>query len=140
LTAICDNIVLKGCPIIINVKADSDKIKLDGTERYAEVNQPLEICVNPMGAGKANVQVTTTSPSGVDVVCRVEERQGKYFAKLYPTEVGNWVTTVLFDNEEVNGSPYTMSAFDPTQARIIGLDRKSTYQVNHPIEFKSKCL
>lgn len=93
-----------------------------------------------MGAGKANVKVTTTSPSNNEIVCRVEERDYKYFAKIFPTEVGKWITKVFYDNEEVNGSPYTMSAFDPNKAHILGFDRKSSYQINNPIEFQSKFL
>jgi hypothetical protein len=126
---------------VINVKADTYKIKLEGaSEKYALVNKPVEICVNPMGAGKANVRVTTVSPSNEEIVCRVEERDYKYFARIFPTEVGSWTTKVFYDNEEVNGSPYKMSAFDPGRATILGLDRKSSYQINNPIEFQSKLI
>lgn len=101
------------------------------------MNQPVEICVNPMGAGRANVKVTSTSPSNGDVICRVEERDSKYFAKIFPTEVGEWITKVFYDNEEVNGSPYKMSAFDPHQAVIMGLEKKQSYQINNLISFQS---
>ena len=129
--------MLDGCPIPIFVKADTFKIKLIANEKNAIVNQPVEICVNPMGAGRANVKVTSTSPSNGDVICRVEERDSKYFAKIFPTEVGEWVTKVFYDNEEVNGSPYKMSAFDPNQAVIMGLEKKQNYQINNLIAFQS---
>jgi len=126
---------------VINVKADTYKIKLEGaTEKYTLVNKPVEICVNPMGAGKANVRVTTISPSDEEIVCRVEERDYKYFAKIFPTEVGSWITQVFYDNEEVKGSPYKMSVFDPNRANIIGLEKKSSYQINYPIMFQSNFI
>lgn len=46
ITAICDNHVLDGCPIIVNVKADKFKIQLIANEKFIVANQPYEICVS----------------------------------------------------------------------------------------------
>ena len=46
ITAICDNQVLDGCPIVVNVKADIYKIHLTTNEKQVVANQPFEICVS----------------------------------------------------------------------------------------------
>ena len=43
-----------------------------------------------MGAGRADVLVTSQSPSNGDHPCMVEERDNKYFAKIFPTEIGKY--------------------------------------------------
>ena len=92
-----------------------------------------------MGAGRGNVVVNTRSPNGFEKSCKVEERDSKYYAKIYPTEVGEWTTQVHYDNEEVNGSPNVVNVYDPRLAEIIGLNRnQTTYQINKPISFQSK--
>ncbi len=54
------------------------------------INNPVEICVNPMGAGRANVKVTAKSPTNVNHIIDVEERDFKYFANIIPNEIGQF--------------------------------------------------
>ena len=91
-----------------------------------------------MGAGRGNVVVNTQSPSGLEKSCKVEERDAKYYAKILPTEVGEWITTVHYDYEEVNGSPNIVDVFDPKLADIIGLNKMPKYQINRQIAFQSE--
>jgi len=128
--------VLESCPIVVNVKADTFKIQLIANEKYVVVNQPFELCINPMGAGKGQVEVNTKSPSNIEKSCNVEEKDSKYYVKINPTEVGDWTTQVFYDNEQVNGSPNLMSAFDPKLAEIIGLNRNQKFQLNKKISFQ----
>jgi hypothetical protein len=41
----CDNHILDGCPILVNVKADTCKIQLLVSEKLMPVNENFEICV-----------------------------------------------------------------------------------------------
>ena len=91
-----------------------------------------------MGAGRGNVVVNTRSPSGLEKSCKVEERDAKYYAKILPTEVGEWITTVHYDSDEVNGSPSIVDVFDPKLADIIGLIKTPKYQINRQIAFQSE--
>ena len=44
-----------------------------------------------MGAGKANVLVSSLSPTNREYKARIEERDSKYYAILNPNEIGNFV-------------------------------------------------
>lgn len=41
-----------------------------------------------MGAGRGNVVVSSRSPSNQEYNSKVEERDLKYYAKIYPNEIG----------------------------------------------------
>lgn len=93
--------------------------------------------IDPRGAGKGKVVVTSRSPSNQDISTKVEERDFKYYSKLIPNEAGEWVTKVFYDNEEVKGSPYVYQVFDPSLADITGLNlNNSSYQINTKINFQ----
>ncbi|CAF0726884.1 unnamed protein product [Brachionus calyciflorus] len=136
LNVVCDDNSLDGCPIIINVKPDTNKIQLIANEKNANLYQPIEICIDPRGAGRGKVIVTSKSPSGEEISSKVDERLSKYYALIFPNEIGNWETKVLYDNEEVSGSPYLFQAFDPNAALITGISSNSTYQINKKISFQ----
>ena len=41
-----------------------------------------------MGAGRGNVVVISKSPSGMEYNSKVEERDSKYYSKVFPNEIG----------------------------------------------------
>jgi hypothetical protein len=41
-----------------------------------------------MGAGKGNVKVVTTAPNKSEILNQIEEKDLKYYAKIYPDEPG----------------------------------------------------
>lgn len=49
-----------------------------------------------MGAGKGNVIVNSKSPSNKELITKVEEKDHKYYAKIYPNEIGNFNSSKLF--------------------------------------------
>ena len=55
--------------------------------------------------------------------------------------LGEWITRVYYDNEEVKGSPYVFEAFDLNLAVLNGLKfGQSQYQINKQISFQGKNL
>lgn len=52
---------------------------------------------------------------------------------LYP--VGEWEISVLYDNEHISGSPYTVSVYDPSLVKVFGLEGGS---MDSAISFNGK--
>ena len=69
---------------------------------------PFEI--NTAAAGKAPVRVNIGNPKGQNVPCFVAEKPGGYNAKFTPFEPGPHTVQVLFADQPVPGSPFTVRA------------------------------
>jgi hypothetical protein len=67
----------------------------------------------------------------------VESREGKLYAKIVPTDPGEWTTRAFYDNEEMKNSPFVYTVFDLGLAEITGLNSdNSAYLVNNKISFR----
>lgn len=46
LNIICDDELVDGCPIVVNVRSDSQKVQLIVNEKSAFLNEPFEFSVS----------------------------------------------------------------------------------------------
>ena len=77
--------------------------------------------------------------SNQEILSNVEEREGKLFAKIIPTEPGEWITRAFYDYEEAKGSPFVFQVFDLGLAEITGLNTDNVaYKINKKINFQGK--
>ncbi|KAL3848275.1 hypothetical protein ACJMK2_019143 [Sinanodonta woodiana] len=71
-------------------------------------------------AGKGELLIETTSPSG-RLQYPLGEQQGfKYVAQIQPDEVGNWQVRIILDNGEIEGSPTHFRVYDPRKVTFSG--------------------
>lgn len=133
----CDDVILNSCPININVIPDLSKIQIGVNERIVEIYDQVEICVNPMGAGKGKVVCKAKSPLNELIELKIEEKDLKYYSKLIPTEIGKWFVHVYYDNIELNSSPLIIDTFNLKSINIETNEKqKESYKIKKEISFK----
>ncbi|KAI5105622.1 filamin-C isoform X2 [Silurus meridionalis] len=105
---------------------DLSKVRVRGLDKKVEVGKDQEFQVNTQGAGgQGDVGVKMISPSGRPIPCKIEtDRTNKETSVKYiPPEEGPYRVEVSYDENPVQGSPFTVEALmpaDPTKVRAYG--------------------
>ena len=58
------------------------------------------------------------SPTGRTLTCPVKEEDGVYTATFQPDEAGEWSIGVTYDDEHIQGSPFTCHVYDPNALKV----------------------
>lgn len=74
--------------------------------------------INSNGAGGGDINVTAYSPTNRPLMCPVKEEDGVYAATFQPDEAGEWSIAVRYDEEHIQGSPFTCHVYDPNAIRV----------------------
>lgn len=74
--------------------------------------------INSNGAGGGDINVTAYSPTNRPLLCPVKEEDGVYAATFQPDEAGQWSIAVRYDEEHIQGSPFTCHVYDPHAIRV----------------------
>jgi len=69
-----------------------------------------------------SVRVEARAPSGRMVEMSVQEVQGVYTANFTPTEVGDWLVSIMYDGQHIQGSPFNVRVYDASQVKVYGLE------------------
>lgn len=88
-------------------------------------------------AGKADVQVAITTPSGNRVKAHIIPTHEGFLVNFTPTELGEYLLGISFGGEPVSPQPYRLTCVhgsDPSKVRAKGLGL-SHGVVNKPAEF-----
>eukprot|EP00061_Rhincodon_typus_P009289 g32678.t1 len=95
---------------------DMSKVMVNGLENRTEVGKDQQFTINTKGAGgQGNVDVKISSPSQKPVPCVVEPVSSKdaCVVKYIPKEEGLYTVDVMYDQNPVVGSPFTVDAALP---------------------------
>ena len=108
------------------------------------VGKEVDFDIITTGAGKGQVQVIITSPSGKVMAARVEETIDGFAAKFTPTEAGPHSVQVMFAGQPVPKSPFRVTAVkdaavvpmvsDPGKVKAFG-PGLTTGKANTPASF-----
>ncbi|XP_059143816.1 filamin-B-like, partial [Physella acuta] len=131
LNVYCNGDNIPGCPVPFKVHADRSKVKSVYLER-AVVGVNNELKVDTSAAGQGDVRIEATSPSGRVLNLPVMYKGGVYTSNFAPNEVGDWLVSMVYDGDHVNGSPYVVKVFDPSLVKITDL---SGGKVGHELTF-----
>ncbi len=112
-------------PFIIPVR-DITKVDVSGsgiTGIDTRVGLPANVVIDTTNSGPAEVTATVTDPSGnsdaIDLMTSPDNN--KVFSGSYnPSEPGNYDVVVLFNNEEIEGSPFLVPIVQPENVRLEG--------------------
>ena len=74
--------------------------------------------INSNGAGGGDIDVTALAPSGRALQCPVKCDDGVYAAVFQPDEAGEWSIAVTYDEEHIQGSPFTCHVYDPNAIKV----------------------
>ncbi|XP_015510160.1 filamin-like isoform X1 [Neodiprion pinetum] len=126
-------------PIKVNVQphVDVSKIKVDGLEPTAPVNSLQQFRVITQDAGKADVQVAITTPSGNRVKAHIIPTHEGFLVNFTPTELGEYLLGISFGGEPISPQPCRLTCVhgsDPSKVRAKG-PGLSHGVVNKPAEF-----
>ncbi|CAB3377794.1 Hypothetical predicted protein [Cloeon dipterum] len=121
LLVYCEGELIQGCPTSLRVMPEVTSISYPGMEPCA-IGSIVEVLVNSYGARNGQVEVMAHSPTGRNLECPVQERDGVYTANFQPDEAGEWQIHVLHGGQNVQGGPYTCFVFDPNGVRLEGLE------------------
>lgn len=118
----CEGEVISCCPLKICVHPDISKIMFSGIDPCA-LGSVVEVLINSNGAGGGNVDVEAIAPSGKNKFCPIGVNDGAYTATFTPDEIGEWKIFVTYSGEHIQGSPFTCYVYDPSQVKILGLNK-----------------
>ncbi|XP_060691621.1 filamin-B isoform X1 [Hemiscyllium ocellatum] len=105
---------------------DMSKVMVNGLENRVEVGKDQQFAINTKGAGgQGNVDVKISSPSQKPVPCVVEPVTSKdaCVVKYIPKEEGLYSVDVMYDQNPIVGSPFTVDAAlppDPSKVKAYG--------------------
>lgn len=71
---------------------------------------------------KGDIRVTARAPSGRITDTTVREEDGMFTANFQPTEVGDWLVSILYDGVNIEGSPFSVRVYDAAKVKIGGLE------------------
>ncbi|XP_048403876.2 filamin-B isoform X1 [Stegostoma tigrinum] len=112
--------------ICVAYPLDMSKVMVNGLENRIEVGKDQQFTINTKGAGgQGNVDVKISSPSQKPVPCVVEPVSSKdaCVVKYIPKEEGLYKVDVMYDQNPVVGSPFTVDAAlppDPSKVKAYG--------------------
>ncbi|XP_042865445.1 filamin-A-like isoform X5 [Penaeus japonicus] len=122
LTVYNEDEVIEGCPVKVRALPDVSKIMFSGIDPCA-LGSIVEVVINSNGVGGGDIDVTAYSPTGRGLVCPVKVEDGVYAATFQPDEAGEWSIAVTYDEEHIQGSPFTCHVYDPHSLKIRELDK-----------------
>ena len=115
-----------------------EALRWDQETPLASVHEEvLAIVTLPRPSDLALLTATAQSPSG-GIVSGVQVRRGPHdtaHVSFIPTEVGEYFLDVRVRDSPINGSPFSMHAFD---ARAIKVGNIPDGQVGQPVKFQSE--
>ncbi|CAD5114543.1 DgyrCDS3662 [Dimorphilus gyrociliatus] len=71
---------------------------------------------------KGDIRVKARAPSGRITETTVREEDGMFTANFQPTEVGDWLVSILYDGVDIEGSPFSVRVYDAAKVKIGGLE------------------
>ncbi|XP_037777486.1 filamin-A-like [Penaeus monodon] len=134
LTVLSEDEVVEGCPVKVRALPDVSKIMFSGIDPCA-LGSIVEVVINSNGVGGGDIDVTAYSPTGRGLVCPVKVEDGVYAATFQPDEAGEWSIAVTYDEEHIQGSPFTCHVYDPHALKIRELDKGPVSVPGRPITF-----
>nr|XP_045601850.1 filamin-A-like isoform X1 [Procambarus clarkii] len=134
LRVINEGEVVEGCPITVRALPDVSKIMFSGIDPCA-LGSIVEVLINSNGAGGGDIEVTAYSPTNRPLVCPVKVEDGVYAATFQPDEAGQWSIAVCYDDEHIQGSPFTCHVYDPNGLRLDGLEKGPGWSAGKPFTF-----
>lgn len=88
--------------------------------------------INSNGAGGGGIDVTAYSPTNRPLLCPVKVEDGVYAATFQPDEAGEWSIAVRYDDEHIQGSPFTCHVYDPHALKVKKLMKKNWFYILVP--------
>ncbi|XP_068231445.1 filamin-A isoform X3 [Palaemon carinicauda] len=126
--------LVEGCPVKVRALPDVSKIMFSGIDPCA-IGSIVEVVVNSNGAGSADIEVTAYSPTNRPLPCPVKVEDGVYAAVFQPDEAGEWSIAVTYDDEHIQGSPFTCHVYDPHALKLVDIDLGPSARPGHPFTF-----
>ncbi|XP_066943284.1 filamin-A isoform X1 [Macrobrachium rosenbergii] len=126
--------IVEGCPVKVRALPDVSKIMFSGIDPCA-IGSIVEVVVNSNGAGSADIEVTAYSPTNRPLPCPVKVEDGVYAAVFQPDEAGEWSIAVTYDDEHIQGSPFTCHVYDPHSLKLVDLDLGPSARPGQPFTF-----
>ncbi|CAH1244913.1 FLNA [Branchiostoma lanceolatum] len=116
---------IPGTPFACNI-LNPDRVSVTGDGRKrVQLNSPYRFFVHTQGGGKGTVQCAVTGPGHVPVPCKLEDKHGgDFIGEFVPDAIGEYQIKVLFEGNEVSGSPFGITAYDVERINV----RSTTYQ------------
>ena len=104
----------------------------------AKLEKHTHIIVDTTKAGAGNLSITGTYHDDCSIALAIKEKSaGVYKVSYQPQKSGNLRFSILLDNMDVPGSPFTVCVKDTSLIRIIDRDSlATTIHVNTDVEIK----
>ncbi|KAK3870873.1 hypothetical protein Pcinc_023943 [Petrolisthes cinctipes] len=134
VTVVNEGEVVDGCPLRVRALPDVSKIMFSGIDPCA-LGSIVEVVINSNGAGGGGIDVTAYSPTNRPLLCPVKVEDGVYAATFQPDEAGEWSIAVRYDDEHIQGSPFTCHVYDPHALKLRELDRGPDSSPGKPFTF-----
>ncbi|CAD5125182.1 DgyrCDS13424 [Dimorphilus gyrociliatus] len=114
--------ILEGCPINVPVLADPSRVRLAYCEKTCALGSQHELRIDSSNAGKGDLRVLAKAPSGQTIEGSIKEYDGVFTSNFIPTEIGDWLISILYNGKDLEGSPFSIRVFDVNRVVISGLE------------------
>lgn len=80
------------------------------------------------------VKMIARSPSGRTQTLKIQaDSSGQFTTNFTPNEVGDWMVSIMHDNKNIEGSPFTIRVYDPGRVKVFGL--QDSGDTGGPVQF-----
>ncbi|XP_044766045.1 filamin-A isoform X1 [Coccinella septempunctata] len=123
--------------IKVQPNVDVSKIKVDGLEPTAPVNSLQQFRVITQDAGKAEIAISITSPSGARIKAHVIPTHEGFLVNFTPTQLGEYLLGISFGGEPISHRPFKLTCLTGSDSQKVKASGLGLHKgiVNRPAEF-----
>ena len=137
LTVMYDKVNVSNSPFTLSIRppADHDKCRLQHSylDEDHNIENPVDFSVDVTHAGSGSLVTKVLDPSGsqVQVYTDVDHMplNTVHYLKFKPKVIGKYTVNILWEEEAIPGTPFTVNVIDPSKCVIKGLPLKDNTAV-----------
>ena len=132
-----DGVNVSNSPFILSVRSPADRDKCRVQHSYLDedhnIENPVDFSVDVTHAGSGLLTTKVTDPNGsqVQVYSDVDHTPLNiiHYLKFKPKTIGKYTVNILWDDEAIPDTPFTVNVIDPSKCTIKGLPLKDNSAV-----------
>lgn len=106
--------------VTATMKGAGNKVKVTGPGlKGGFVGQDLRVLVDTQAAGNGELSATCQGQVHTTRCDLIDQRNGNYLIRIFPTEAAYHILTIQYDHEHVPGSPFKIPVGEPPDPRKV---------------------
>ena len=123
----------------IHPPASHDKCRLQCLDEDHDIKNPVDFSVDVTHAGSGSLKTKVLNPNGSQMQVYSDVNQTPlnilHHLKFNPKVIGKYTVNILWENEAIPGTPFTVNVIDPSKCTIKGLPLNGNAAANKPFNY-----